>query len=678
MEKVVKLLEEMKGNIVADGKSEEALYDTFSCWCTGMTDKKGKSIDKAKKDLSTSRGKIDGYRANILQCSTRNDEAVEDMKTSHEEQQAASEARDLENAAYTALRAEMGQAMLSLGQAVKMLTYNSAFLQTKSVMSTEAVEAVTHAIKSIPAAKLGALPAPQLKLLQQASTAMEQGTYSPSYGSIMSILEALNKQFTADLKAEEATETSTKKSFQDLMQTKVDQLTALQAKVDKNEKDKADDQKSLATETTNYNGIEKKMKGDITFFEDAYKQCSDKQGAWTERKKMRAAELDSVEKALGFLTSDDARALFATSIDASARSGSKKANYGSFTDFLQVELETMLPAQHQAFSQLKALATKSQSIALARIAAQVRLAQAGHFDAVLKSIDDVVKSLKTEQESDDAKKKQCKDEYQKVAKKSADETWEIEKNDAKINKLKTAIKDKEADIAETLSNIKDTKQQLADMAKRRADETDDYTKAKTDDENAIKVLKQAKVALNKFGKDNALVQGDASPDDVLRGESAPKAKFSDKKSRAGQTQGITLLLTNIIDGLSDELAVQKKVEEAAEADYQKAKTAAETLFKKGKGGADDTGDLETQRVAQNTAKTGLIADRDAEQTAKDTNVADLKSETDYKAKIQPDCDFNLNSWQERHDKRTVERDGLIKAKEFLSGAALVQTKKHSL
>jgi len=53
----------------------------------------------------------------------------------------------------------------------------------------------------------------------------------------------------------------------------------------------------------------------------------------------------------------------------------------------------------------------------------------------------------------------------------------------------------------------------------------------------------------------------------------------------------------------------------------------------------------------------------------------LKEEKDYLASIKPDCDWILNSFSERREKRAIEMEGLLEAKGMLAGASpgLVQT-----
>lgn len=49
------------------------------------------------------------------------------------------------------------------------------------------------------------------------------------------------------------------------------------------------------------------------------------------------------------------------------------------------------------------------------------------------------------------------------------------------------------------------------------------------------------------------------------------------------------------------------------------------------------------------------------------NSENLETNEDYKKKITPDCDWMLNSFEERREKRKAEMNGLVTAKEFLAG-----------
>jgi len=478
------------------------------------------------------------------------------------------------------------------------------------------------------------------------------------------------KTFSSDLEKETSTEGKTNTNYEDLMNTKVKELKALQDKVDKKEEQKADAASDLADTTQNYDDTEDQMEADIKFFTEAVDSCEKKNAAWTERTKMREEELKGVEQAIEILSGDDARALFAKSINAGARAS-----------FLQIDATPkMLAGQQQAFKALKLLASNSQNVALAMIAAKVRMAKGGHFGAVMTAIDKVVAVLKKEQEDDNKKKTQCNEEYHKVAKTSAKIDWLIEKNEAKIDNLETTIANKQKEKAATIESIAETKQEIVDMKKERKEQQETYDEEKKDDQNAIKLLNQAKEALLAFHKKHKLnaaltefIQGEADPDKmdkVLRGESAPDAKFSGKGSRSQQTKGINMLLQSIVEGLEDEIRVQTKNEKESIASFNKALKSAEDLQKT----------LETKKTNLEKEIADRNKDKDDENKKMKANQADLKDEQDYHAKIKPDCDFLVKNWQSRFDKRKVEREGLITAKDFLAGAmgndgALLQTKR---
>merc|ERR1740138_413757 len=119
---------------------------------------------------------------------------------------------------------------------------------------------------------------------------------------------------------------------------------------------------------------------------------------------------------------------------------------------------------------LKAQATRSKSLRLASLAVRVRTTKVGHFDAVIKSIDEMIATLDTEGDADLAKKTQCEDEYQKVALKVQDLDWKIKNNEAKIDKLSQLIDLRSDEKQETIDQIGKTKEYKAKITDDRKKE----------------------------------------------------------------------------------------------------------------------------------------------------------------------------------------------------------------
>merc|ERR1712039_208380 len=165
-----------------------------------------------------------------------------------------------------------------------------------------------------------------------------------------------------------------------------------------------------------------------------------------------------------------------------------------------------LPAK-KAFDALKLRATKTHSLRLARVAAQVRLAKAGHFDAVIEEIEKLIQDLRAEQQADTEKRDQCKDEYQSIKSTIADLLWKIEVNERNIQKLEDNIEKAEEEHAATVKEIKKTNETLAEIKKVRTEENEEFLQAKKDDEDAIKLLQTAKEVLDEFYTKNAIEIG---------------------------------------------------------------------------------------------------------------------------------------------------------------------------
>merc|ERR1712187_753268 len=125
---------------------------------------------------------------------------------------------------------------------------------------------------------------------------------------------------------------------------------------------------------------------------------------------------------------------------------------GKETMFLQMDSDSSAPAQH-AYAVLKRQATKTHSLRLAQVAASIRTTKSGHFDKVIKSIDEIIGNLKKEEADDIKKRDECKDKFLEIESTVRDLDWKIEKNEAKIEKLEKLIEEHREEKAKTIEEI---------------------------------------------------------------------------------------------------------------------------------------------------------------------------------------------------------------------------------
>merc|ERR1719248_82077 len=123
------------------------------------------------------------------------------------------------------------------------------------------------------------------------------------------------------------------------------------------------------------------------------------------------------------------------------------------------------------------------------------------------------------------------------------------------------------------------------MEDTRKEENQEFLDAKSNDEGAIQLLEQAKVALSKFYEKNKIelgpIQGSTKllqePVFEVSAEQAPDATFSDKGSRKNESKGIISILTMIIEDLYGEIKVGMKGEEMTQLEFEKSLAAAKKL-----------------------------------------------------------------------------------------------------
>jgi len=665
VERIVKLLETLKAKTEGDGKAEQQIYDKYACWCEKTTTRKANDIVQAQEDLRSLGQRILKLKGKIATRTAEIAELTENIKDNEEEQEHLTAVRQKQNKAWAEESEEVKQALAALQDAIKVLSEattpkGAALIQsTQQMMSKNAVKSVIDTLPS----KVD-MPRERMALLSEFVSA--KAGYAPQSATIQGMLGDMYLTFSNNLESSTMDEANQNADYEKMYATLEKQNNEFKATRARKETEKAEAEAMLADTTKAYDDTEKQMKADMEFFDQTKEACQSKHEEWTVRKEMRDAELDGINKALEILTSDEARELFAKSIKPGVETFLQIASSPSL---LQDSVNA--PAA-RAYNALKGQVKKSHSIRLAALAVQIRSSKAGHFDEVIKAIDEMLKTLQEEGADDLAKKTQCLDEYQEITKTVKDLDWQIKNNLAKIAKLEKLIELRTKEREETIAKIKETKQYMSDITDERKEENEAYLQAKKDDEDAKDLLEKAKEAFTKFYKEQGVkmgpIQGSVKllqeePAFERSADDAPDATFSKKGNNKVQGKGIVSLFDYIIEDLEDELANEKKAEAKSQEEYEAEMATAQKLVD----------DLEEKKVTLE----GIIAKRkeDKEEENKDMkeNNKDRDAELKYEAKIKPDCDWILKAFDQRAAARAAEMDGLTTAKEFLAGkTALVQ------
>jgi len=419
VEKVVELIQGVLDRTIADGEAEQQIYDKYACWCETTSKRKANAISTAQDDMRRLGQQILSLKGRIATRTAEVSELAQNIAQNQKEQDLATTLRSKENTAYAADSVERKQAIAAMQKAIEVLVTGTSFVQTSAQTAT----AVKKIIEVLPSTAHVSME--QLSLLSEFASGSNK--FAPQSVTIQGILTDMYSTFVTDLEEATQDEASANRKFEDYIYTKqVDQANMLATKLRK-EGEKAEAESFLADTTQGYDDTEAQMEADIVFFDETVKACTAKNGEWVVRKDMRTQEVAGMKEALKILTSDEARAMFAKSIKP-----------GKETFFLQTSSDSSAAAQH-AYAVLKKQATKTHSLRLAQLAASVRMAKSGHFDAVIASINTIIKNLKAEEAADIVDRDDCKESFKNIESNVKDMDWKIEKNVAKIDKLEKII-----------------------------------------------------------------------------------------------------------------------------------------------------------------------------------------------------------------------------------------------
>jgi len=228
----------------------------------------------------------------------------------------------------------------------------------------------------------------------------------------------------------------------------------------------------------------------------------------------------------------------------------------------------------------------------------------------------------------------------------------------------------EQEKEQTLEEIRQTRKDIKDLEDQHTAEQNEHDKETQESNAMINLLRAAEAKLTAFYKKEGLAAVQ-EPKFEKSADEAPDASLSSKGSRAGEGNSIAQMMANLAD--TEEKEVEKETAEMEEATKEfiaQKDDMLDTIAKLNKK-VEELDQMHADRgEKKNTWKTDHL------QVAQ----ADLDAEIAFKKDIQPDCDWILGAFQERHDMRKVELAGLIESKEFLQGMneALVQKSTRGL
>jgi len=384
------------------------------------------------------------------------------------------------------------------------------------------------------------------------------------------------------------------------------------------------------------------------------KNCAKKSDEWATIVKTRNEELLALADTIKILNDDDALELF------------KKALPAASASFVQVKLSTV-STRAKALAAIRAAQTKADKASrpqLDFIAMAIQGKKIG-FEKVIKMIDQMVGTLKTEQLDDDHKKEYCAKQFDMADDKKKGLERSVADLEVSISDAKDGISTLKTEIETLGKTIKALDKSVAEATENRQGEHEEFTELMASDSAAKELLGFAKNRLNKFYNPKLAVLASISEHGVAKPGPAPEAPGAYKK-KSGESGGVIAMIDLLVKDLDKEMTEAKTNEQDSQGDYEQMMKDSSSKR------ADDSKAL--------TDKGAALADMQASLETSTENKASTNKElgatVQYIASLHAECDWLLQYFDVRKDARTSEIDALGKAKAVLSGAdfSFVQTK----
>merc|ERR1719310_852942 len=441
-------------------------------------------------------------------------------------------------------------------------------------------------------------------------------------------MNAMKESFETNLAASQKEEDENQSAYNDLKSAKEGEISAGQELIDTKTQELGDTDEKKATSQQSLEDTTETLAADKKFLAELKEKCKNVDQEYEERTKSRQLEIGAVSKALEFLNSDEAHALFSSTFSAAS--------------FVQTASSS---TRTEASEAIAVAAARTRDPRLVLLSTQVRtMAGPGGFGAVIEKIQIMVDALEKEQKDEVKLKDFCIAELQQNEADTTSKKRDKSDTEAAIADLTFTLEKLTKEIAALEAAIADAKLQLKMNGEDREKENTEFQQVVADQRATQKLLKAALDILKGFYEKSALVQsrgGFSQP--------APAGFKAHKKNE--KSGGVMGMMQEIIDdaakledeAIYGETSAQKEYEAFVVDTNALVDTMSADLVNKGEAKAKAEEEL-TQREGEHESIVGELEDL-------------ASSNKD----LHKECDYTLENFTTRQQARADEMDALKQA-----------------
>jgi chromosome segregation ATPase len=640
VQKVIQLLEELKGKVESDLASEEKLMEEYTSWCDEEANGKEDAITSSKRTIGDLMATIEDAKATIGSLTTSIDELTQKISTDEKDLASATDIRNTEHEVFVSAEKELADTVDSLERAMMTLKNNLGLLQTGR--GKKAINAMAASLQKIVEASW--VNAHQKEVLQSLlQTGAEDSdedfdlqpqakvqAYASQSSGILDTLADMQGKAEESLSSTRKDEMEAAHAFALLKQGLEDGIAVAKKQLGESTLTRSQTEEELHSAEAALSETQEDLAADTKYLEELKQSCTMKATEWANRQKQAGEETAAIQKAKDVLS--EGVSVF---LQTGARRTRKSAD------------DAAGDSRSQVVQILRKMAKATHSYSLAQLAAHAR---SDPFGKIRGLVEEMIAKLTKEAAEEADQKSFCDEEMSESKAKQADLSGKLDKTTARIAKA-------EADKAKLQEEIKVLENEIAEMDAGQAEATTvrqeehaEYLKASKDFKDSAAAVAKAIDVLSEYYNAAAFVQVSAFEAPALGGA----------KSDVGST--IVSVLEVAESDFTSMLAEAEADESSAVEAYDKL-TQENAVTKATKTGAVKA---KSSEVKQLEVALGNYKENKA------TTTDELDAVLAYLDKLKPQCETKVMSYADRKAKREQEIQGLKEALTILSGEALLQ------
>lgn len=482
-------------------------------------------------------------------------------------------------------------------------------------------------------------------------------SYSSRSNQIYGIMTQMLEEFESQLSTAQKDEMKAAEDASAVAKAKKEQIAVGKEKLDDLEGEHSANIKALSDAKEDLGLTREQRSKDVEFLRNLKVTCGDLDTQWERRSATRSAEITAVAETLAILTEDDNREMLAktsasflqkSTTSAGLRRSKAAASLREAASAPEFEADDLLAAWHHRHGAPTLGVVAGPRAQLSVLATAVQL---DSFTKVKAMMDEMVATLKKEQQEEVDFKAYCTKELDENEKAAYTKNQQIQGLEGQLEKL-TALMEKLAkEIKQAQADTAETKLQIKKASEVREGENAEFQTTVADQRATQTILTKALMRLKDFYKKGIgkkvlnLVQ------------QTPPVKFNKYKKNAGASPAMGLIEQIIEDSKkveSETIAAEYK----AQADYEKFVNDSNAIIK---GLAES--------ISAKKKATAQAQEESAEATGDlEAATGELESLKAYEADLHGECDWVLKNFDIRQKARLQEIEAIQAAKAILSGA----------